>query len=371
MAQGSVFPDTWRRSTGRQPIVALLFFAAATIGAPALAQESSSVTDSILINPGARSIALGGAFAAIADDATAALANPSGLVQILRPEISAEFRGTAITTRTGEAFEQEASLSGLGFFSFVYPGRSWAVAIYSHQLAGLDFTFLGSDPFTRELKVQSYSASFALQISEGLSIGAGASYYKADLGAFGPSAGPSDSGRGFNAGLLWNPSTNWKLAGFYRQGPEFEATVGPEVPVELSSSTSLLVFPDVYGAAVSFQPGNGGLTLGMEIDRVSRTVEGLAPAVMITDGGTELHLGVEYAILKWRPVVAFRAGVWREPGGERRSVENGDAVSVISSDSANHASLGFGFAFSRFQIDFGADISNHAVVGSLSMVISF
>ena len=36
-------------------------------------------------NPGARSLGLGGAFVALADDATAAWANPAGLVQITRP----------------------------------------------------------------------------------------------------------------------------------------------------------------------------------------------------------------------------------------------------------------------------------------------
>lgn len=38
--------------------------------------------------PGARSLAMGGAFTAIADDATSALLNPAGLVQLRRPEFS-------------------------------------------------------------------------------------------------------------------------------------------------------------------------------------------------------------------------------------------------------------------------------------------
>ncbi|HEV8630583.1 MAG TPA: hypothetical protein VGV61_09730, partial [Thermoanaerobaculia bacterium] len=45
-----------------------------------------------LSHPGARSLAFGGAFAALADDATAAYANPAGLVQLTRPEISLEGR---------------------------------------------------------------------------------------------------------------------------------------------------------------------------------------------------------------------------------------------------------------------------------------
>ena len=44
------------------------------------------------LNPGARSLALGSAFTAVADDATAAFTNPAGLTYLIKPEVSAEFR---------------------------------------------------------------------------------------------------------------------------------------------------------------------------------------------------------------------------------------------------------------------------------------
>src|SRR6476646_7070156 len=47
--------------------------------------------------PGARSRAIGGAFVAIADDATAAYANPAGLIQLFRPEVSMEMRRWNLT----------------------------------------------------------------------------------------------------------------------------------------------------------------------------------------------------------------------------------------------------------------------------------
>src|SRR4029079_5726097 len=40
-------------------------------------------------NPGARALGMGGAFVAVADDATAVVANPAGLVILQRPELSA------------------------------------------------------------------------------------------------------------------------------------------------------------------------------------------------------------------------------------------------------------------------------------------
>src|SRR5207247_10020203 len=46
-----------------------------------------------LINPGARSLALGGAFISLADDATAAQANPAGLGFLDRPAYFLDLRG--------------------------------------------------------------------------------------------------------------------------------------------------------------------------------------------------------------------------------------------------------------------------------------
>ena len=60
------------------------------------------------INPGAKSLSLAGAFAGLADDATASFANPAGLMQLVAPELSIELRGT----RTTSPFLQRGRLSG-------------------------------------------------------------------------------------------------------------------------------------------------------------------------------------------------------------------------------------------------------------------
>ena len=55
------------------------------LAAPALGQVESPLLSKLrlnLVNPGGKSLAMGGAFVAIADDATAALANPAGLTQL-------------------------------------------------------------------------------------------------------------------------------------------------------------------------------------------------------------------------------------------------------------------------------------------------
>lgn len=112
--------------------------------------------------PGARSLGLGGAFLALADDATAAYSNPAGLLQLHRPEVSIEARAADFETRyvdggsfngtpTGSAatllagsnidaypeiVESTSSerVAGISFLSVSYPRRDWAVAFFHHEL---------------------------------------------------------------------------------------------------------------------------------------------------------------------------------------------------------------------------------------------
>lgn len=347
---------------------------------PGWAQDNSGITDSVFTNPGARSIGLGGAFAAIADDATAAFANPAGLIQILRPEISVELRGTAATEDNPAPFETVSGVSGLGFFSFVYPSHRWAVALYSHQVASLDFTFALNSPVTRELSVRSYSGAFAYQLSDDLSLGAGVNYFNGRRESGGGDSEISDFDWGLNAGLLWKASPEWKIAGFYRQGPGFDTDLQPaQKAIGKSSSlrklndtrSSQLTFPDEYGFGVSVQPGGGGWTIGFEWDRIGSSTDPLIVGYSVTDAGTEIHLGVEYAVLSWKPVVAFRMGIWRDHGGNRDIVVNSEVVESAFTKANDHFAFGFGLAYKAFQIDLGADISDRAAVGSISIVISF
>ena len=76
---------------------------------PAFAQRDLEVPLQFdFINPGARSLALAGAFIGLADDATAATTNPAGLQRLERPEISVEGRGWKFVTD----FVQGGRLSG-------------------------------------------------------------------------------------------------------------------------------------------------------------------------------------------------------------------------------------------------------------------
>ena len=98
------------------------------IGAALLAAASSAfaITDeegnaSLQFNfsaPGARSLAMGGAFIGLADDATAAFSNPAGLTQLASKEVSFEQRINDFSTeyvRTGSYTPDPFNINGLSY----------------------------------------------------------------------------------------------------------------------------------------------------------------------------------------------------------------------------------------------------------------
>ena len=261
-------------------LLVLTLVPAAAVGQVGIAFEFS------LANPGARSMGFGGAFVALADDATAAFANPAGLVQLVDPEVSLEVRhwsysspfthsgrltgeptGVGLDTEAGLRHERfESDVTGVAFMSFVYPRKKWSIAIYRHLLA--DFVTeaetqglfaegpgpLGTARLLERrdgtrLELVAYGLSGAFKILENLSLGFGLGYFENVLqgrqdrylwdedsleGYFGPSSflperldGESlfvadGSDIALNAGLLWRLDDHWSFGGFYRQGPSFE-----------------------------------------------------------------------------------------------------------------------------------------------------
>ena len=248
------------------------------------AQEAPPALEFSFSNPGARSMALGGAFVALADDATAAFANPAGLVQLLRPEVSLELRwrdyetpyteggrvagvpsGYGIDTVDGirTAYSSETT-SGVSFLSFVYPGTKWSLALYRHQLADFSIateinglfsvTPQGGDRryedqwAVTELEIVGTGVSGAYRVSDRLSVGFGVSYFSGrvdnqgatyavdsypdsswERNSFLPeltwvtsSFEVDDTDVGFNVGMLWKFAESWRLGAVYRTGPRFD-----------------------------------------------------------------------------------------------------------------------------------------------------
>lgn len=244
-------------------------------------------------NPGARSVGFGGAFAALADDATAAYANPAGLVQLVEPEISMEARqwsrspsfvaggridgeptGIGIDTREGIYFDRDHSQDlGPSFAAVVIPKGRWSFALYGHQLAKYElFTesqgfFSESDPFLRpfssqrqrvDLEVTTAAVATGWRMNDRLSFGLGLVFSQTSLQATTEAYLPDEDSLEsifskvtflperrwlvstldfdetdvtINAGVLGKVSEQVSGGLFYRQGPEVRGIFEGEAPL--------------------------------------------------------------------------------------------------------------------------------------------
>src|SRR3989441_4550294 len=232
-------------------------------------------------NPGARALGMGGAFIGVADDATAAVTTPAGLVILQRPELSGEVKFTRFKNNI-KAFSNspsdapnatvhdrdfDDSVTTPSFFSFVYPTERLVVAVFTRELVHFESNFKTDGVFfdgTRLFPVKSSLDVTALNVGAGVGLNLSRDYrLLPDIGGsiefshgevhsklqrFGcpPSPGPipicpsvgdpvfagdhvvttalvdgSDIGIGFNAGVLWRPLKEFSLGAVYRRGPRY------------------------------------------------------------------------------------------------------------------------------------------------------
>jgi long-chain fatty acid transport protein len=198
-----------------RPFVVVIGFIVLLLPAAARGQSNAEVNAGIQFDfslPGARSLAMGGAFVGLADDATATWSNPAGLLILARPEVSFEARTwdflNAVTDR-GHAFgsasnigfdninglennEQSSRTRAIAFLSYVHPRPNWAIGLYRHQLSNFEASLSSSGPFlasggdidrvdpftgTMALDIVNYGASLSRRISDKLMLGAGLSIF--------------------------------------------------------------------------------------------------------------------------------------------------------------------------------------------------
>lgn len=222
------------RKTPLLTLLALLALPAAVLAQTNL--ETNAWIQFNFLAPGAGNLGLGGAFLAIADDATTAYTNPAGLTNIVKSEIHLEARHwgyTHIFTNGGRLEGQEPTyckdlnvtgvcpdvvrgiqdgeaedrVTGLSFLSFVIPKKRWAIALYKHELVNFEAQFntqgayllatrsrspLGGFPSlhdgrlaslknTMNLTIVNHSVSAALRAHKNFSIGFTLSYHEYSL----------------------------------------------------------------------------------------------------------------------------------------------------------------------------------------------
>ena len=217
------------------------------------------------VGSGARAIGMGGAFIAVADDATAASWNPGGLIKLRKPEISVV--GTYLHRTEDLEFgtnpeadgRQSVSETSLNYLSFAYPfsllDRRMTVSINYQQLFDFDrdweFTILNgpANPNIKELNVKfeqegdiyalgiAYAAKILPQLSFGFTLNFWEDFindneWKKTTQEFSRRATPdgpetlfieaktkerfSFSGFNFNLGLLWNITPELTLGAVFK-----------------------------------------------------------------------------------------------------------------------------------------------------------
>jgi hypothetical protein len=307
-----------------------------------------------IVSPGARSLGLGGAFVAVADDATAAWANPSGLMQLARPEISLEGRSWS-EDREGAASNQ----SSLGFLSFVLPREKWSIAVYVQTLTSLEFPTAWQssgeiDPLSG-LVIGNLGVSGALRLGEDVSLGFGLTAFAGvfDEGGIDPDQtepfldSDAENDLGATAGVLWNLDDSWAVGASYRSGADFSFVEGGRATI-----------PDILAAGARWRSGGGNAIIAAEIEHLTGI-----------DNRTRLHLGGEWVFLKAKPLIGVRGGAWYDPqGGAVSSTPEGGTTDA---DAVLHASAGIGFAWKKFQLDLAGDVSERTTIVSLSMIFTF
>jgi long-subunit fatty acid transport protein len=296
---------------------AVAVFAAAGVS-PAFAQATAQIPLQFdFLPPGARSVGMGSAFIAAADDATAAFTNPAGLARLSSREFSAELRfkqlkspflaagrisgnitGTGLDTIPTPVYGEDVDNHfGPAFLSLLWPvGPKASVTGYLHEVATIENTFFSQGVFeratflgatddrtreaavggTRKVRIRNYGGAVAYKVSERFSVGGGVSVYQfrldadfANFGIDGDFAGPPNRNRltatatqrgsewmpSFNAGALFDLTKAVKIGGSFRVGPGFDFTQTDRVPSTGLDLTRTGTFkvPDVYGLGLEWR----------------------------------------------------------------------------------------------------------------------
>lgn len=239
----------------------LAFFLCFIPGVPG-AQEIEFASSPNPVGSGARALGMGGAFIAVADDATAASWNPAGLIQLERPEVS--IVGNWFSRSEDNDFGDQPQANGIqrvnessiNYFSAAYPftlfNRNMIVSLNYQDLYDFtrdwDFTFIHEGGYYAEHQVDytqdgglsALGLAYAVQITPYISLGITCNIWDDDLlpsnwtqktryegpgNLFGAIStyetyyrqdDYSFSGTNFNIGFLWNVTGKLTIGGVFK-----------------------------------------------------------------------------------------------------------------------------------------------------------
>ncbi len=323
-------------------------------------------------NPGARSNAMGGAFVGLADDATAAYANPAGLPVLTLPEISIEYKYGKYTSTITEIVNTspwqatdvdfDSTIDGPSFISYVHPGSKATIAVFRHRLVDIKTNFIygalrsSGDRFDVNVDIvaDTLGLSAGMKISDmvnlGISIGfSEMNFWEKTLKYYIPTGkleqtdrvDGSDNDIHYTLSMLLSPIDALSVGVYYRQGPGFKFIKNSLSPVLIQidsdndgvldsfKQTNVVDFaldheikvPDSYGIGIAYRVSST-LTAVLDLNYVeySDLIDG-----MYDQGGTiyeqsfsiddalDLHVGFEYIVDLEATPLALRCGYYYRP----------------------------------------------------------
>ncbi len=325
------------------------------------------------------------------------------------------FSTAGVRNRNAKSIE-----NGVSFFSVVIPLERWSLAFYRHEFLDYNTTYvtsfiplvgspgnIGAAGYGARIDVYGVNVggAIAYRVNDQLSFGAGLIYSTLDLDSFTvrPIENPSiastqsgdDHGVGFNIGALYKFNDKLRFGIVYRDGVEFEyvanAFTGAGTQPGFPKRNVSFNVPDAFGVGLSYRFSDAlGLTLDVnrlqysdltDDFRSSLAADSITPANAGIDGlriddGTEIRLGAEYTFLDMQNPFTIRAGVWHDPehtirwrGPVTNLAQAINATLFSAGDDELHYSLGFGWAFEKWQIDAAANFSDRVDTISMSGVV--
>lgn len=353
------------------------------------------------VGSGARALGMGGAFIAVADDATAASWNPAGLIQLETPEVSMVGCGlyrvedNFLGKHPEGSGTQFAHGEKLNFLSFTYPFRlleyDSVISLSYQQL--YDFTrnwkwSLHFDHSRMDIKnrfeqdggLYAWSAAYCTQLLPDLSLGFTLNFWEDGIYRNGWREEYSIEYRtpgwpvyrkrridelsfsGFNAnlGLLWSVTDLLTVGAVFKT--PFTADLTDRRLTTDSNDFRLppgtyhkeLDMPMSYGLGIAYQVREQ-VTLSADIYRIhwqdfiitdpegSRrsAVNGLPPDKADIDAVTQVRLGGEVLFVKPKCTIPLRTGLFYDPG-----------PAAGSPDAYYGCTFGSGIGIGRFVFDF-------------------
>lgn len=290
-------------------------------------------------NQDAFAIGRGNAFVATADNPSAIYYNPAGITQLEGQNIQAGslfYLGIYADYKSpsGQSFHNDADVIAVPTLHYTFTPQdsplSFGVGVYSPF--GFSIKWPNDVPFRQEslkgsLTYITMNPVVAWKVLPSLSIGAGPTfnYSRIDLvqGIF-PSPIPMFSADqtefkgdawsyGFNAGLLWQPHSQWSFGASYRSSSRMDyqgdfSLHNPPPPLSSSSvstASSSIEFPQIVIGGVSYRP-TPNWNLEFDVDWTDWTsVNNLAIQ------GTQVPGGVPSRKLDWQSSFMYEVGVTR------------------------------------------------------------